>query len=104
MIADDSVFLTLMVACLSKTTLVLSLFPGIREKGTKYLQAVSHVNGICMDSIKVIEKRKSCLTIQDTFEKKVIDLLAYFAFLSPLSYNDACFIGKCNYIYFSVRF
>ncbi|KAL0542115.1 hypothetical protein IC582_022205 [Cucumis melo] len=73
-IADDSVFLTLMVACLSKTTLVLSLFPGIREKGTKYLQAVSHVNGICMDSIKVIEKRKSCLTIQDTFEKKV-DLL-----------------------------
>ncbi|KGN50251.1 protein arginine N-methyltransferase 1.6 [Cucumis sativus] len=74
MIADDSVFLTLMVACLSKKTLVLSLFPGIREKGTKYLQAVSRVNGICMDSIKVIEKRKSCLTIHDTFEKKV-DLL-----------------------------
>ncbi|KAG6579413.1 Protein arginine N-methyltransferase 1.6, partial [Cucurbita argyrosperma subsp. sororia] len=74
MIADDSVFLTLMVACLSKQTLVLSLFPGIRDKGAKYLQAVSYANGISMDSIKVIEKRKSCLTVHDTFEKKV-DLL-----------------------------
>lgn len=86
MIADDSIFLTLMVACLSKTTLVLSLFPGIREKGAKYLQAVSYANGICMDSIKVIEKRKSCLTVHDTFEKKVIYLLTHLTMMRASLY------------------
>ncbi|XP_022154833.1 protein arginine N-methyltransferase 1.6 isoform X2 [Momordica charantia] len=74
MVADDSVFLTLLVASILKTTRVLSLFPGIREKGGKYLQVVACANGISADSIKVIEKRISCLTLYDTFEKKV-DLL-----------------------------
>lgn len=73
-VADDSVFLTLLVAHLSKTSHVISLFPGLREKGAQYLQAVADANGFSMDRVEVLEKRKTCLTMHDTHQKEV-DLL-----------------------------
>ncbi|GMY30018.1 protein arginine N-methyltransferase 1.6 [Fagus crenata] len=73
-VADDSVFLTLLVAHLSKTSHVISLFPGLREKGAQYLQAVADANGFSMVRVEVLEKRKTCLTMHDTHQKEV-DLL-----------------------------
>ncbi|KAH7549614.1 hypothetical protein JRO89_XS13G0056400 [Xanthoceras sorbifolium] len=73
-VADDSVFLTLCVAHLSKTAHVLSLFPGLRDKGAQYLEAVADANGFSMDHVEVLQKTKTCLTMDDTHQKKV-DLL-----------------------------
>lgn len=70
-VADDSVFLALLVAHLSKTSHVISLFPGLRGDGFRYLQSVADANGFSMDRIKVIEKRKASLTMDDTHQKKV---------------------------------
>lgn len=50
---------------------MLSLFPGLRDKGAQYLEVVSDANGFSMDRIKVLEKRKTYLTLDDTHQKKV---------------------------------
>ncbi|KAL7167246.1 hypothetical protein ACSBR2_037834 [Camellia fascicularis] len=71
LVADDSVFLTIAIAHLSKTSHVISLFPVLREKGAKYLQAVAVANGYSMDRVEVLEKRKNNLTMHDTHQKKV---------------------------------
>ncbi|GMQ04907.1 hypothetical protein CsSME_00050151 [Camellia sinensis var. sinensis] len=71
LVADDSVFLTIAIAHLSKTSHVISLFPVLREKGAKYLQAVAVANGYSMDRVEVLEKRKNKLTVHDTHQKKV---------------------------------
>lgn len=73
-VADDSLFLTLLIAHLSRTTHVISLFPGLRDKGARYLQAIADANGFSMDRVEVLEKRKTYLTMHDTHQKKV-DLL-----------------------------
>ncbi|XP_062145655.1 protein arginine N-methyltransferase 1.6 [Alnus glutinosa] len=73
-VADDSLFLTLLVAHLSRTSHVIALFPGLRDKGAQYLQAVADANGFSMDRVEVLEKRKTYLTMHDTHQKKV-DLL-----------------------------
>ncbi|MFQ6625069.1 hypothetical protein Gotur_003947, partial [Gossypium turneri] len=70
-VVDDSIFLTLVAANLSKTSHVLSLFPGLREKGAQYLETVVKANGFSMDRVEVPEKRKPCLTLHDTRGKKV---------------------------------
>ncbi|KAG4156249.1 hypothetical protein ERO13_D03G162500v2 [Gossypium hirsutum] len=70
-VVDDSIFLTLLAANLSKTSHVLSLFPGLREKGAQYLETVVKANCFSMDRVEVPEKRKPCLTLQDTRGKKV---------------------------------
>ena len=90
-VADDSVFLTLLVAHLSKTSHVISLFPGLREKGAHYLQAVAEANGFSMDRVEVLEKRKTCLTMHDTHQKEVIP--SQFAGISV-----TCF-GLCSESY-----
>ncbi|KAJ7003396.1 protein arginine N-methyltransferase 1.6 [Populus alba x Populus x berolinensis] len=72
-VADDSVFLSLLVAHLSKTSNVIALFPGLRERGVQYLKAVADANGITADRIEVFQKKKY-LTLNDTKQKKV-DLL-----------------------------
>ena len=69
-VADDSVFLTLLVAHLSKTSNVISLFPGLRSKGVQYLQAVADANDLLMDRVRVFEKKKT-LTMNDTHNRKV---------------------------------
>ncbi|KAG4206418.1 hypothetical protein ERO13_A03G008400v2 [Gossypium hirsutum] len=70
-VVDDSIFLTLLAANLSKTSHVLSLFPGLREKGAQYLENVVKANSFSMDRVEVREKRKPCLTLHDTHGKKV---------------------------------
>ncbi|XP_052735163.1 protein arginine N-methyltransferase 1.6 isoform X3 [Vigna angularis] len=44
LVVDDSAFLPLLVAKLSEAS-VMSLLPGLRERGLQYLQAVAHANG-----------------------------------------------------------
>ncbi|XP_034217275.1 protein arginine N-methyltransferase 1.6 isoform X2 [Prunus dulcis] len=73
-VADDSIFLTLLVAHLSKTSHVMSFFPGLQDKGFQYLQAVANSNGFSMDRVEFLNKRKTKLTMHDTHQKKV-DLL-----------------------------
>ncbi|PON40647.1 Protein arginine N-methyltransferase [Parasponia andersonii] len=73
-VADDSVFLTLLLAHLSETSNVISLFPGLRAKGAQYLQDVADANGFSMDRVQVLEKKQSLLSMLDTHHKKV-DLL-----------------------------
>ncbi|XP_010941139.1 protein arginine N-methyltransferase 7 isoform X1 [Elaeis guineensis] len=73
-VADDSVFLTILTASLSKTSNVISTFPGLQEKGARYLQAVADANGFSIDHIEVIGRRTACLT-SDGFRQRKVDLL-----------------------------
>ncbi|PQQ13701.1 protein arginine N-methyltransferase 1.6 [Prunus yedoensis var. nudiflora] len=70
-VADDSIFLTLLVAHLSKTSHVMSFFPGLQDKGFQYLEAVANSNGFSMDRVEFLNKRKTKLTMHDTHQKKV---------------------------------
>ncbi|OAY80147.1 Protein arginine N-methyltransferase 7 [Ananas comosus] len=72
-VADDSVFLTTLIASLSKTSHVISIFPGLQDKGARYIQAISDANGFSMDRIKVIGKRTSSL-ISDDLKQREVDL------------------------------
>ncbi|GJW26564.1 hypothetical protein Tco_0040375, partial [Tanacetum coccineum] len=67
----DSVFLTVAVAHLSKTSHIISLFPGLREKGAQYLKTVADENGYSMDQLEVINPSKQQWTMSDTHQKKV---------------------------------
>ncbi|MCL7030287.1 hypothetical protein MKW94_014957 [Papaver nudicaule] len=69
-VADDSIFLTILIASVSTSSQVISMFPGIQEKGFRYLQAVADANCFSMDRVKVIGKKR-CLTMNDTNQKKV---------------------------------
>ncbi|GMH29840.1 hypothetical protein Nepgr_031683 [Nepenthes gracilis] len=73
-VADDSVFLATLISHLSKTAFVTSLFPGLREKGLKYLQAIAEANGISINQTKVFSNSNDCLTMYNTTSRKV-DLL-----------------------------
>ncbi|XP_004299441.1 PREDICTED: protein arginine N-methyltransferase 1.6-like [Fragaria vesca subsp. vesca] len=73
-VADDSIFLTLLVAHLSKTSHVMSFFPGLQDKGMEYLHAVASANNFSVDRVEYIKKKKTKLTVHDTHQKKV-DLL-----------------------------
>uniref|UniRef100_A0A2P2ILL0 Arginine N-methyltransferase family protein n=1 Tax=Rhizophora mucronata TaxID=61149 RepID=A0A2P2ILL0_RHIMU len=72
-VADDSVFLTLLAAHLSKISRVMSLFPGLRDRGAEYVQTVADENGFSANHVEIIQKKKP-LTLDDTDGKKV-DLL-----------------------------
>lgn len=74
LVVDDSVFLTLVAAHLSKSSHVLSLFPGLQEKGARYLEAVAYANNFSMDRLEVSRKGKAYLTGNSTYQRKV-DLL-----------------------------
>ncbi|KAL4178750.1 hypothetical protein AMTRI_Chr13g116670 [Amborella trichopoda] len=73
-VADDSVFWTILTASLSTSSNVLSMLPGLHMKGSQYLHAVAKANGIDIDRVKVLGKRASSLTMDDTDQRKV-DLL-----------------------------
>ncbi|XP_010264284.1 PREDICTED: protein arginine N-methyltransferase 7 isoform X2 [Nelumbo nucifera] len=73
-VADDSVFLTILLANLSPSSNIISVFPGLQEKGAQYLQAVADANGFSINRVNVLGKRPTCLTTDDTDQKKV-DLL-----------------------------
>ncbi|MED6210293.1 Protein arginine N-methyltransferase 7 [Stylosanthes scabra] len=76
LITDDSVFLPLLVAHLAEESHVISLLPGLMDRGSQYLQAVAQANHISPDRIEVLGKRVKQLTINDTHEKKVVLLIA----------------------------
>ncbi|RVX15433.1 Protein arginine N-methyltransferase 1.6 [Vitis vinifera] len=73
-LGDDSIFLAILIAHLSRTSHVISLFPGLRDKGTQYLQAVADVNGFSMDCVEVLQNWKTCLTTLDTHQKKRLQI------------------------------
>lgn len=59
------------MAHLSEASHVISLLPGLKERGLQYLQAVAHANHLSPNRIEVIEKRVKQLTLHDTNQKKV---------------------------------
>ncbi|KAL6556908.1 Protein arginine N-methyltransferase 7 [Orobanche hederae] len=70
LVADDSIFLTIAVASLSKSAHVIPLFPGLGKKGQKYLQRVAAANSYTMDRIGTLKDLH--LTLQDP---RMINLL-----------------------------
>ncbi|XP_017437068.1 protein arginine N-methyltransferase 1.6 isoform X4 [Vigna angularis] len=75
LVVDDSAFLPLLVAKLSEAS-VMSLLPGLRERGLQYLQAVAHANGLSHSCIEVLEKNVQQLNMHDIHQKKVDLLIA----------------------------
>ncbi|KAF5729852.1 protein arginine N-methyltransferase 1.6-like [Tripterygium wilfordii] len=71
LVADDSIFLALLVAQLSKSSHVIACFPGLRDMGAQYLRIISDANGVSEDGIEVRDKGKRYLTLDDTHQKKV---------------------------------
>ncbi|CAI9095814.1 OLC1v1031836C1 [Oldenlandia corymbosa var. corymbosa] len=74
MVVDDSLFLPVAVANLYKSSHVIALFPGLRQKGAHHLQAIASANSYTVDHIEVPQTRKQQLTLQDTHQRR-IDLL-----------------------------
>ncbi|CAL5045118.1 unnamed protein product [Urochloa decumbens] len=70
-VADDSVFLALIVSSLLPSSKVITMFPGLRDKGLNYLQAVVNANNLSMDRIKVIGRKAPSLTMNDLQNEKV---------------------------------
>ncbi|KAL8262676.1 hypothetical protein R6Q59_024025 [Mikania micrantha] len=73
-IADDSVFLSVAVVHVAKASHVISLFSGLGDKGSQYLQAVADENGYSMDRVQAVNTRKSQLTMNDTHQNKIPSL------------------------------
>uniref|UniRef100_A0A0D9WKU8 Protein arginine N-methyltransferase domain-containing protein n=1 Tax=Leersia perrieri TaxID=77586 RepID=A0A0D9WKU8_9ORYZ len=69
-VADDSLFLALLISSLSPTSNVIAMYPGHREKGATYLRAVADANNFSINQIQVIGKRASSLTADDLKYKK----------------------------------
>ncbi|XP_050871425.1 protein arginine N-methyltransferase 1.6 [Lathyrus oleraceus] len=76
LVADDSVYLPLLVARLSEAPHIISSFPGLKERGLRYLQAAARANNLSPNCIKVVEKGVKKLTMHDTNQKKVDLLIA----------------------------
>lgn len=91
-VADDSVFLTIIAAQRSEKLHVMPLFPGLRDKGAEYLKAVAQENGFSMDPVVVLEKRKACLSKHDTDQKEVRSLQCTF-------YATLVCFGDVTYLY-----
>lgn len=94
LVADDSVFLPLLVAKLSEASHVISSFPRLKENGLQYLRAAPRANNISPNCIEVVEKGVKKLTMQDTNQKKVDLLIAepfYFGHDSMLPWQNLRF-------------
>ncbi|KAG5601308.1 hypothetical protein H5410_032678 [Solanum commersonii] len=108
-VVDDSIFLAVALTHLAKGSHVLSLFPGLQEKGAQYLQAVAAANGYSKDHVEV-QKMSELLTSQSSQEKVAnqIDLLVgepfYYGNNSVLPWQNLrfCFghteIRNCHYM------
>ncbi|CAN6215452.1 unnamed protein product [Urochloa humidicola] len=70
-VADDSVFLALIVSSLLPSSKVIAMFPGLRDKCFNYLRSVANANNLSMDQIKVIGRKAPSLTMNDLQHKKV---------------------------------
>ncbi|KAD5802468.1 hypothetical protein E3N88_13828 [Mikania micrantha] len=96
-IADDSVFLSVAAAHVAKASHVISLFSGLGDKGSQYLQAVADENGYSMDRVQAVNTRKSQLTMNDTHQNKVDLLIAepfYFGAEGMLPWHGLQFWSK----------
>jgi hypothetical protein len=71
LVADDSVYLPLLVAKLSEAPNVISSFSRLKEKSRQYLQAAVRANNLPPNCIKTVEKGVKQLTMHDTNQKKV---------------------------------
>ncbi|KAG2608857.1 hypothetical protein PVAP13_4KG010100 [Panicum virgatum] len=70
-VADDSVLLAVIVSSLLPSSKVITMFPGLRDKGFNYLRAVADANKFSMDRIEVIGKKASSLTMNDLKDEKI---------------------------------
>uniref|UniRef100_A0A0E0A3X1 Protein arginine N-methyltransferase domain-containing protein n=1 Tax=Oryza glumipatula TaxID=40148 RepID=A0A0E0A3X1_9ORYZ len=70
-VADDSLFLALLISSMSPTSKVIAMYPGLRDKGAAYLRSVADANNFSIDQIQVIGKRASSITADDLKHKKV---------------------------------
>ncbi|KAK4389491.1 protein arginine N-methyltransferase 1.6, partial [Sesamum angolense] len=71
LVADDSIFLAIAVAHLSKSSHVIPLFPGLGKKGSEYLQRVAAANNYTMDRIEILKKKDLQSTLQDSNQRKI---------------------------------
>ncbi|KAH6822280.1 protein arginine methyltransferase 7 [Perilla frutescens var. hirtella] len=71
LVADDSIFLTVAITHLSKTSRVIPLFPGLGKKGAQYLQKASTANSYTMDRIEFIRKKDLQLNLQGSLQRKI---------------------------------
>lgn len=84
-VADDSVFLALVVSSLSPSSKVITMLPGLRDKGFNYLRAVADANNLSMDRIKVIGRKASSLTMSDLEHEKVNTIVLGF-------FSSSCYL------------
>ncbi|XP_078173348.1 protein arginine methyltransferase 7 [Carex rostrata] len=70
-VADDSVFLTVLLSSLSESSNVIACFPGLRENGADFIKSISASNGFSPDRIRFLGTKASSFT---DFERK-IDIL-----------------------------
>ncbi|XP_058767493.1 protein arginine N-methyltransferase 7-like [Vicia villosa] len=76
LVADDSVYLPLLVAKLLEAPHVISSFPGPKENGLQYMQAAVSANNLSPNCIKAVGKGVKKLTMHGTNQKKVDLLIA----------------------------
>jgi type III protein arginine methyltransferase len=69
-VADDSVFLAVLLYSLSESSTVISCFPGLRENGADFIKAISTSNDFSPDRVRILGTRASAFT---DFARKVID-------------------------------
>ncbi|XP_040380997.1 protein arginine N-methyltransferase 7 isoform X1 [Oryza brachyantha] len=97
-VADDSLFLALLISSISPTSKVIAMYPGLRDKGATYLRAVADANNISIDKIQVIGKRASSLSADDLKHKKVNLLVG-----EPFYYGSEGMLPWQNLRFWNVR-
>lgn len=70
-VADDSIFLTVAVASLAKTSHLIALFPNLRQKGIKYLRSVSAANNFSTVRIEIETLKNLLLSMSNTHQRKI---------------------------------
>lgn len=73
-VLDDSVFLATTIFHVCSTPHVMLLFPGLRDRGLRYLQAIAEPNKFSADCLKLLDRQFDYTTLHDMDGKK-IDLL-----------------------------
>ncbi|KAJ3672642.1 hypothetical protein LUZ60_007363 [Juncus effusus] len=71
LVADDSVFLTSLIASLSKSSDLIASFPGLKNKGNEFIKYISSSNDFSLERIRVTGARASCLTESELDHKKI---------------------------------
>ncbi|GAB2216929.1 hypothetical protein Droror1_Dr00000080 [Drosera rotundifolia] len=93
-VVDDSIFLATLVGHLSSSSRIIALFPGLRVKGSKYIQAIAEANGFSAQSVEVVEEPKVWLITQAMHLRKVDLLVAepfYYGHDSRLPWQNLRF-------------